>query len=93
MKRNWKFNSPVDPDSDCYMVYLQLFSNWRFKQNTPSACPNVVALPLYKPWKGVDQAREGQGQSLVNLGTASHHLIDREAVSRMSGLYWTYLIS
>ena len=53
----------------------------------------MVALPLYKPQKGVDQAREGQGQSLVNLGTASHHLMDREAVARMSGLYQTYLIS
>ena len=62
-------------------------------KNTPGACPNAVALPLYKPRKGVDQAREVQGQSLVNLGTASHHLMDREAVSRMSGLYWTYLIS
>ena len=93
MKRNWKFNSPVDPHSDHYMVYLQLFSNWWLKQNTPGACPNVVALPLYKPQKGVDQAREGQGQSLVDLGTASHHLMDREAVSRMSGLYRTYLIS
>ena len=53
----------------------------------------VVALPLYKPQKGVDQAKEGQGQSLVNLGTASHCLMDREAVARMSGLYWMYLIS
>ena len=49
----------------------------------------MVALPLYKPQKGVDQAREGQGQSLVNLGTASYHLMDREAVARMSGLYQT----
>ena len=53
----------------------------------------MVALPLYKPQKGVDQAREGQGQSLVNLGTAYYYLMDREAVARMSGLYWTYLIS
>ena len=53
----------------------------------------MVALPLYKPQKGVDQAREGQGQSLVNLGTASYHLMDREAVARMSGLYQMYLIS
>ena len=47
----------------------------------------MVALPLYKPQKGEDQAREGQGQSLVNLETASYHLMDREAVARMSGLY------
>ena len=46
-----------------------------------------MALPLYKPQKGVDQGEEVQGQSLVNLGTASHHLMDREAVARMSGLY------
>ena len=26
----------------------------------------------------MDQAREGQGQSLVNLGTASHHVMDRK---------------
>ena len=44
-----------------------------------------MALPLYKPQKRVDQAKEGQGQSLVDLGTASHHLMDREAVARMSG--------
>ena len=50
-------------------------------------------FPLYKPQKGVAQAREGQGQSLVNLGTASHHLMDREAVSRMSGLHQMFLIS
>ena len=50
-------------------------------------------IPLYMPQKGVDQAREGEGQSLVDLGTASHHLIDREAVSRMSGLHQTLLIS
>ena len=53
----------------------------------------MVALPLYKPQKGMDQAREGQGHSLVNLGTASYGLMDREAVARMSGLYRTYLIS
>ena len=61
--------------------------------NTPGACLEVVALPLYKPRKGVDQDKEGQGQSLVNLRTASHHLMDREAVTRMSGLYQMYLIS
>ena len=33
----------------------------------------------------MDQAKEEQGQSLVDLGTASHHLMDREAVTRMSG--------
>ena len=49
-------------------------------------------FPYIRHEKG-DQAREGQGQSLVNLGTASHHLMDREAVSRMSGLYQMYLIS
>ena len=53
----------------------------------------MVAYPLYRPQKGVDQVREGQGRSLVNLGTASHWLMDREAVARMSGLYRTYLIS
>ena len=63
------------------------------RQDTPGAHSKVVALPLYKPRKGVDQAREGQGQSLVDLGTASHHLMDRESVSRMSGLYQMYLIS
>ena len=74
-------------------VYLQLFLDWHLRQSTPGACLKMVAFPLYKPWKGVDQVREGQGQSLVNLGTASHHLIDREAVTRMSGLYQMYLIS
>ena len=60
----------------------------------PGACPEVVAFsPFISHEKGVDQAREGQGQSLVNLGTASHHLMDREAVSRMSGLHQTFLIS
>ena len=53
----------------------------------------MVAYPLYRPRKGVDQVRVGQGQSLVNLGTASHRLIDREAVAGMSGLHRTYLIS
>ena len=53
----------------------------------------MVAFPLYRPQKGVDQVREGQGQSLVNLGTASHHLMDREAVTWMSGLYRMDLIS
>ena len=52
-----------------------------------------MAYPLYKPQKGVDQVREGQGWPLVNLGTASHQLMDREAVTRMSGLYQMYLIS
>ena len=83
----------MDPHSDCYIVYLQLFLNLLFRQNTPGTCPKVVALPLYKQQKGVDQAKEGQGQSLVNLGTASHCLIDREAVARMSGLYQMYLIT
>ena len=41
----------------------------------------------------MDQDKEGQGQSLVNLGTASQGLMDREAVARMSGLHWTSLIS
>ena len=50
-------------------------------------------LPLYRPRKGVDQVREGQGWSLVNLGTASHWLMDREAVARMSGLHQMHLIS
>ena len=77
----------MDPHSDRYIVYLQLFLNWLFRQNTPGACLKVVALPLYKPQKGVDQAKEGQGQSLVDLGTVSHCLMDREAVTRMSGLY------
>ena len=40
-----------------------------------------MAYPLYKPWKGVDQVREGQGWSLVNLGTASHQLMDRYNLS------------
>ena len=53
----------------------------------------MVAHALYRPQKGVDQVREGQGWPLVNLGTASHQLMDREAVARMSGLHWTYLIS
>ena len=53
----------------------------------------MVAYPLNKPQKGVDQVREGQGWSLVNLGTASHWLMDREAVARMSGLHRMYLIS
>ena len=59
----------------------------------PGTCQKVVALPLYKPWKGVDQGKEEQGQSLVDLGTASHHLMDREAVTRMSGLHQMCLIS
>ena len=50
----------------------------------------MVTYPLYKPQKGVDQVREGQGWSLVNLGTASHWLMDREAVARMSSLHWTW---
>ena len=61
--------------------------------STLGACPKMVAYPLYKPQKGVDQVREGQGWSLVNSGTASHRLMDREAVARMSGLHRTYLIS
>ena len=55
--------------------------------STPSACQKVVALPLYKPWKEVDQGEEGQGQSLVNFGTVSHSLMDREAITSMSGLH------
>ena len=35
----------------------------------------------------MDQGEEGQGQSLVDLETASHSLMDREAVTRMSGLH------
>ena len=61
--------------------------------STPGACQKVVALPLYRPQKGVDQGKEGQGQSLVNLGTAFQGLMDREAVARMSGLHWMSLIS
>ena len=90
---NFGSKGSVDPHSDHYIIYLQSSLNWLFRQNTPGACQEVVALPLYKPWKGVDQAKEGQGQSLVNLGTASHHLMDREAVARMSGLYQMHLIS
>ena len=51
------------------------------------------SIPYIGHEKGVDQVREGQGQSLVNSGTASHWLMDREAVARMSGLHQTYLIS
>ena len=61
-------------------------------QSTPGTCQRVVALPLYKPLKGVDWGEEGQGQSLVNLGAASHSLMDREAVTRMSGLHQMSLI-
>ena len=57
--------------------------------SSPGACQKVVALPLYKPQKGADQGEEGQGQSLVDLGTVSHSLMDREAIARMSGLHWT----
>ena len=53
--------------------------------STPGACQKVVALPLYKPQKGADQGEEEQRQSLVNLGTGSHGLMDREAIARMSG--------
>ena len=67
--------------------------NWHLWQSTPGACSKMVAYPLYRPQKGVDQVREGQGWSLVNLGTASHCLMDREAVARMSDLHQTYLIS
>ena len=41
----------------------------------------------------MDQGKKGQGQSLVNLVTASHGLMDREAVTRMSGLHQMSLIS
>ena len=61
--------------------------------STPGACQKLVACPLYKPQKGVDHGNEEQGQSLVDSGTASLGLMDREAVTRMSGLYRTYLIS
>ena len=37
--------------------------------STPGACQKVVALPLYKLPKGVDQGEDGQRQSLVDLGT------------------------
>ena len=74
-------------------IYLQLLLDWHLKQSTPGACSKMVAFPLYRPQKGVDQVREGQGQSLVNLGTASHCLMDREAVAWMSGLHQTDLIS
>ena len=45
--------------------------------NSPGACQKMVALPLYKPQKGADQGKEGLGQSLVDLGTVSHGLMDR----------------
>ena len=83
----------MDPHSDCHIVFIFSCFYGLFRQNTPGAYLEVVAFPFYKPRKGVDQAREGQGQSLVDLGTASHYLIDREAVSRMSGLHWMFLIS
>ena len=54
----------------------------------PGACQEVAALPLYKPQKGADQGKEGQGQSLVNFRTVSHGLMDREAIDRTSGLHW-----
>ena len=57
--------------------------------STPGACQKVVALPLYKPQKGADQGEEGQGQSLVDLGTVSHGLMDREAITRISSLHQT----
>ena len=71
-------------------IYLSLFlSSLSFGiLSTPGTCQKVVALPLYKPWKGADQGEEGQGQSLVDLGTVSHGLTDREAIARMSGLHW-----
>ena len=49
----------------------------------------VVALPLYKPQKGADQGEEEQKQSLDDLGTGSHGLMDKEAITRMSSLHWT----
>ena len=83
----------MDPHRDCHIV-LSLVASMDYSDKIPLAhVLEVVAFPFYKPQKGVDQAREGQGQSLVNLGTASHHLIDREAVSRMSGLHQMLLIS
>ena len=61
--------------------------------STLGACQKMVVYPLYRPQKRVDQVREGQGWSLVNLGTASHQLMDREAAARMSGLHRTHPIS
>ena len=52
----------------------------------------MVALPLYKPQKGADQGEEGQRQSLVDLGTVSHGLMDRKTIARMSSLHWTNVI-
>ena len=61
--------------------------------STLGACRKWWSIPYIGHEKGVDQVREGQGWSLVNLGTASHWLMDREAAARMSGLHRTYLIS
>ena len=41
----------------------------------------------------MDQGKEWQGQSLVDLWTASQGLMDKEAVARMSGLHQMSLIS
>ena len=63
------------------------------RTSTLGACQKMVVYPLYRPRKRVDQVREGQGRSFVNLGTASLRLMDREAATRMSGLHWTHPIS
>ena len=38
--------------------------------------------------KRADQGEEERRQSLVDLGTGSHGLMDREAIARMSSLHW-----
>ena len=92
-KRNWKStNLWILTAVKTYLLsFFSGLSIWI--SSTPGACQKVVVLPLYMPWKGVDQDKEGQGQSLVDLGTASQGLMDRECVTKMSSLYWTSLIS
>ena len=47
---------------------------------------------LYTTKRGVSD-KEGQGLLLVDVGTASQGVIDREAVTRMSGQHWMSLIN
>ena len=61
--------------------------------STLGACPKMVVYPLYRPRKRGGPGQGGARMVIVNLGTASHQLMDREAAARMSGLHQMYLIS
>ena len=83
----------MDPHSsqDIFIVILFWFKHLNIEN--PWCMPKSGGSSFIEATKRGGPGKEGQGQSLVDLGTASQGLMDREAVAMMSGLHQMSLIS